>query len=150
MDTKLKTSMSMTNASGAVPLNKTLGPSGAMKSLKTTWRQLCRLTGWCAVAMLGVSAAQAAPFAYVANYIDGTVSVLDTATATATATITVGTEPIGVAINPAGTFVYVANWGSDNVSVISTATNTVTATVTVGLVPELLAVSPDGSSVYVA
>jgi YVTN family beta-propeller protein len=146
MDTKLKTGKSMTNASGGVPLNITLGPSGAMKSLKT----LRRLLGCCAVAMLGLGSAQAAPFAYVANYSDGTVSVIDTATVASTATITVGNSPLGVAINRAGTFAYVANWGSDSVSVINTATNAVAATVTVGKQPQLLAVSPDGKAVYVA
>ena len=106
MDTKLKTGKSMTNASGGVPLNITLGPSGAMKSLKT----LRRLLGCCAAAMLGLGSAQAAPFAYVANYSDGTVSVIDTSTARPTATITVGSSPLGVAISPAGTFAYVANF----------------------------------------
>ena len=139
----------MTNASGAVSLNKTLCPSGAMKSPKTL-RQLRRLAGLCALALLGLSSAHAAPFAYVANFGDGTVSVIDTATAASIATVTVGTSPVGVAINPAGTFAYVTNLGSDTVSVINTSTNTVTASVTVGLQPQLLAVSPNGASVYVA
>ncbi|MGH6684053.1 MAG: beta-propeller fold lactonase family protein [Pseudolabrys sp.] len=139
----------MTNASGGLPLNTTPVPSGAPKSLKT-FRRMCRLAGWCALALLGANSAYAAPFAYVANYSDDTVSVIDTATAISTATITVGTSPLGVAINPAGTSAYVANFGSASVSVIDTATNAVTATVTVGNEPELLAMSPDGASVYVA
>jgi YVTN family beta-propeller protein len=38
--------------------------------------------------------AEAAPFAYVVNFNDGTVSVIDTATNTVVATVAVGTLPI--------------------------------------------------------
>jgi len=72
---------------------------------------------------------------YVANTIDGTVSVLavDRAAsppAEVAATITVGTEPYGVAITPNGTKVYVTNARSNSVSVIDTATNEVKTTIT--------------------
>ena len=73
--------------------------------------------------------------AYVANRLDGTVSVINTATNTVAATINVASLPIGTAVTPDGTKVYVANNGSNNVSVISTASNTVTATVPVGSGP---------------
>ena len=52
----------------------------------------------------------AGTYAYVANYNDNTVSVIDTATNTVTATIPVGHVPDAVAVNPAGTYVYVANF----------------------------------------
>src|SRR5690606_25411291 len=65
----------------------------------------------------------AAPFAYITNYDDNTVTVIDTATNTATATIPVGINPFGVAVNPAGTRVYVGNNGDSTVTVIDTATN---------------------------
>jgi len=83
--------------------------------------------------------AEAAPFAYVANQADGTVSVIDTATTpnTVVATVTVGLVPFGVAVTPDGKRVYVANSSSNTVSVIDTTTtpNTVVATVTVGANP---------------
>lgn len=140
----------MTNAPGNPPVNIPLVSLGAIKSLKT-FRSVGRLVGRCALAMLGVTCAQAAPFAYIANYSDSTVSVIDLATnKAAIPAITVGSNPIGVAINPAGTRAYVANFGSGSVSVIDIGSNTVVATVTVGAEPELLAVTPDGNSVYVA
>ena len=53
--------------------------------------------------------AEAAPFAYVANDADSTVSVIDTATNTVVATIAVGSRPSGVAVTPDGKHAYVAN-----------------------------------------
>ena len=91
--------------------------------------------------------------AYVANYDDDTVSVIDTATNATkvgfSAGITVGDGPTGVAFSPDGTTAYVANWFDDTVSVINTTTNTVTSTITVGDGPALVAVSPDGTTAYV-
>ena len=94
--------------------------------------------------------ASAAPFAYITNYGDNNVSVIDTSTNLVTATVTVGTNPYSVAVNPAGTHVYVANRGSADVSVIDTLTNTVTDTVRVETNPCGVAVNPEGTLVYVA
>ncbi|MDQ6868672.1 MAG: YncE family protein [Pseudomonadota bacterium] len=95
--------------------------------------------------------AVAQPFAYVANDVDGTVSVINTATNTVMTTLTVGTNPSGVAVTPDGTHAYVSNNGDNNVSVIDTATNTVeAATIAVGVSPNGVAVTPDGKHVYVA
>jgi YVTN family beta-propeller protein len=87
---------------------------------------------------------------YVANFIDGTVSVIATATDTVTATIPVGSGPLGVAVTPDGSRVYVTNFQDNTVSVIATASNTVTTTIPVGSGPLGVAVTPDGSTVYVA
>ncbi|MFA7522924.1 MAG: YncE family protein [Halothiobacillaceae bacterium] len=76
--------------------------------------------------------ASAAPFAYITNGGDNTVSVIDTATNAVTATVAVGSQPDGVAVSPDGTRVYVANYIDGTVSVIDTATNAVVDTVTVG------------------
>ena len=95
-----------------------------------------------------VSIAGAAPFAYITNSIDNTVSVIDTATNTVTANVNVGNNPIGVAVAPDGTKVYLANEG--RVSVINTSTNNVVANVNVGNNPIGVAVAPDGTKVYVA
>ncbi len=75
-------------------------------------------------------AAGAAPFAYITNYDDNTVSVIDTATNKVTSTVPVGLGPGGVAVAPDGKKVYVANNDSNSVSVIDTATNSVTANIT--------------------
>ena len=79
------------------------------------------------------SVVSAAPFAYITNYEDNTISVIDIATNNVTATVDVGINPWGVAVNPAGTKVYVTNIGSNNISVIDTSNNTVIDTVPVGI-----------------
>src|SRR5437867_1241980 len=91
-----------------------------------------------------------APQAYITNFIDNTVSVIDTATNTVTAPpVPVGQFPQGVAVTPDGKYVYVGTLTGTAVSVIDTATNAVSATVLVGLIPEGIAVTPDGAHVYV-
>jgi YVTN family beta-propeller protein len=57
----------------------------------------------------GSLTAEASPFAYVANFSSGTVSVIDIATNTVVATVPVGTGTQGVAITADGAFAYVAN-----------------------------------------
>jgi YVTN family beta-propeller protein len=104
----------------------------------------------CVGSLLSAALAHAAPFAYITNHFDDTVSVLATATNTVIATVPVGVEPTGVAVTPDGAAVYVANQGSATVSVLATATNTVIATVPVGGGPFGVAVTPDGAAVYVA
>src|SRR5258708_29027162 len=74
--------------------------------------------------MVGTVAAEAAPFAYVANVMSNSVSVIDVATNTLVATVGVGASPSGVAITPDGSRAYVTNGGSDSASVIDVATNT--------------------------
>src|SRR5580704_7617125 len=98
---------------------------------------------------LMIQPAEAAPFAYVANDVSGTVSVFDTATNIVVATIPVGSDPFAVGITPDGRHVYVANISSNNVSVIATATNTVAATVPVGVTPRGVAITPDGTQAFV-
>ena len=56
---------------------------------------------------------------YVANALDGTVSVINTATLGVTATIPVDEIPLGVAFNPGGTRAYVNNAESGTLSVIT-------------------------------
>ncbi len=96
-----------------------------------------------------VNIAAAAPYAYITNFGDNTVSVIDTATNTVKATAYVGDNPIGVAVSPDGTKAYVTNYISNSVSVIDTTTNKVTAKVRIGKYPCAVAVSPDGTKVYV-
>lgn len=94
-------------------------------------------------------------FAYVANTIDGTVSVLQVdvskqPVATVISTLEVGTEPYGIAITPNGAKIYVTNSRSNSVSVIDTATNTVAKTITnigpsVGAEPRGIAITNNGN-----
>jgi len=81
------------------------------------------------IILMLISIIGARPFAYITNYNDKTVSVIDTTTNTVIATVNVGNEPIGVAVT--GKNVYVTNQASNTVSVINTKTNKVTATVPV-------------------
>ena len=84
------------------------------------------LAGW---ALMAATLAGAAPFAYITNQEDATVSVIDTATNIVVATIPVGSSPLSVAVNSAATRAYVANFGANSVSVIDTSTNTVIDTI---------------------
>lgn len=82
---------------------------------------------------------------YVANAVDGTVSVISTATNQVVRTITVGTEPRAVVLSPNGTKLYVANTTANTISVIDTRRDTVTRTITgVGNRPAALAITNDG------
>lgn len=99
--------------------------------------------------------ARAQYLAYVANFADGTVSVIDTATATLVATIPVGSSPGAIAVTPNGAYVYVLNVSplsspdEGSVSVISTVTNAVVATIPVGRAPFGIAMAPNGLYAYV-
>ena len=59
---------------------------------------------------MGVAVAPDGNKVYVANEaLNGTVSVIDTATNAVSATVAVGRHPVGVAVKPDGSKVYVAN-----------------------------------------
>ena len=87
---------------------------------------------------------------YVANTVNGTVTVLSVDRAggsysTVIATITVGTEPYGLALTPSGRKLYVTNSRSNSVSVIDTTTNQVARTITnVGFEPRGIAITNSG------
>src|SRR6516162_5626579 len=88
--------------------------------------------------------AAAAPKAYIGNFADNTVSVLDTATNKVIATIPTEPGPHGMAISQDGRTVYVSGDGSSSLSVIDTATDRVVQTVQVGKTPNGVALTPDG------
>lgn len=100
------------------------------------------------------SGLEAAPFAYIPNSGDDTVSVIDIATNTVVDTIVVGPNPIGIAWHPDGSRIYIANNGTDGnnntISVIDPTTNTVIDEFVAGPGPEGLMVHPDGKSLYVS
>jgi len=94
----------------------------------------------------GVAVSPDGSTVYVANYNDGTVSVIATGSNAVVATIPVGNQPSALAVTPSDARVYVVNSGSNSVSVISTATNTVTSTVAVGRNPTALTIGSLGFS----
>src|SRR5438132_17689 len=102
------------------------------------------------VSAIAGTRAFAAPVAYITNFEDDTVSVLDTATKTVVGTVAVAASPAGIAVDPAGARAYVASSDAGTVSVLDTATNTIVATVAVGASPSGVTVSPAGTRVYVA
>jgi len=112
-------------------------------------QHLFRVNPWLLLSLFLPVFTWAAPFAYITNESDETVSVIDTATDTLLVKVNLGLGPEGVAANPAGTRVYVANLGYETVSVIDTATNSEVATVPVGVSPFGVAVNSAGTLVYV-
>lgn len=97
-------------------------------------------------ALPGTAAAQtSALYAYVANSLDNTVSVINTADDLPVATIPVGTNPFAAVATPDGRHVYVTD--DSGVQVIDTATNAVTATIS-GVGGPNLAFDATGSTAY--
>jgi len=103
----------------------------------------------------GVVVSPDGKFVYVANTVDGTVSVLQVdqtqqPVANVVATLQVGTEPYGIALTPNGQKAYVTNARSNSVSVIDTASNSVVTTITnvgpsVGAEPRGIAITNNGN-----
>jgi YVTN family beta-propeller protein len=96
--------------------------------------------------------------AYVSDWGQSTIDVVDTTKASLTGNVEVGTHPSALALDPTGEHLYVADTDSDEVSVVSTTTATVEKTISlapyreapVGTNPNALALSSDGSRLYVA
>ena len=65
----------------------------------------------------GIAATSDGAYLYIANYLDNTVSVVDTSARTRE-TIGVGQSPLGVAISPKDDYIYVTNSGDDSLSII--------------------------------
>jgi len=88
--------------------------------------------------------AAAAPKAYIGNFKDSTVSVIDTGTGAVVATIPVAAGPHGMGVTPDGRTVYVSGEGSSEVSVIDTTGDRVSGTISVGKMPHGMAMAEDG------
>ena len=103
------------------------------------------------VLLMLVNITGAVPFAYITNFANDTVSVIDMATNNVTTTVPVGSGPGGVAVTSDEKMVYVANSNDGTVSVIDTGTNTVISTVNIGTEsgPTGVAVNPAGTKGYV-
>ena len=81
---------------------------------------------------------------YVANTLDGSVSVLDTTSRGVVATINTGGTPEGMAITADGLTLFVANYSDNTVAVVSTATNRVLRTIAAAGSPTAVAAAPGG------
>src|SRR5216110_247530 len=82
-----------------------------------------------------MTATAAGPKAYVGNFKDNSVSVIDTGTGTVVATVPVSAGPHGMSATPDGRTVYVSGDGSSDISVIDAATDRVIRKIEVGKTP---------------
>ena len=117
-----------------------------------SWRNGYSMTlALLAVALLFVAPAVAAGVkAYVGNFKDNTISVIDLESKRVMATIPIPPGPHGIAITPDNRWVYVASDSTSTVSVIDAATDKLVENIEVGKNPHGVAVSPDGKYVLVA
>ena len=60
----------------------------------------------------------AAPFAYITNQLDNSVSIIDTANGTVRSVVKIGLKPAGVATTNDGQRIYITNPESKNISVL--------------------------------
>ncbi len=112
---------------------------------ETQWRRVVLL-----VLALGFATAAAAQGkAYVGNFKDNTVSVVDLATGGVTATVPVAAGPHGIGLSADGKLAYVTGDASSSMSVIDTASDRVVRTIEVGKSPHGVALTPDGRSLLV-
>jgi YVTN family beta-propeller protein len=86
--------------------------------------------------------------AYVTNYADDSVSVIDGASGTVRGTIPVGSHPQSVAVDPNRNRVYVANVQGDNMSVIDASRMKVIQTLPAGNHPYAVVTDPETGAVY--
>lgn len=101
-------------------------------------------------ALAATAAFAAGPKAYVGNFKDNTVSVIDTEAGKVVATVPVGAGPHGMAVSPDGRNVYVSGDLASTVSVIDTTSDRVAQTIEVGKAPHGLAIKSDGKMLLVA
>jgi len=100
----------------------------------------------------GVGVDPATGLVYVANYLGGTVSVVDAVAGTVAAEVSLGgaTGSNGIAINPALRRAYVANSFSDDVAIVDLDERRLLSTVPVREAPDGVAVDYASDDVYVA
>lgn len=102
------------------------------------------------VLALSVPSEAAGPKAYVGNFSDNSVSVIDLAAGTVVATVPVSAGPHGMAMAPDGSTVYVSGDGTANLDVIDTRTDRARRSIEVGKTPHGVALTPDGRVLLVA
>jgi len=112
------------------------------------FRRLAR-AGGIALVLVSTSTLAAGPKAYVGNFKDNTVSVIDMGTDRVVATVPVVAGPHGMSVTPDGRRVFVSGENASGVSVIDTATDRVIQTIEVGKTPHGVAMTPDGKTLLV-
>jgi YVTN family beta-propeller protein len=121
----------------------------------STFSNRGKLVGWLvratgiALASVATVALAGGPKAYVGNFKDNTVSVIDTAAGTVVATVPVVAGPHGMAVTPDGRRVYISGDNASGVSVIDTASDRVVETIEVGKAPHGVGMTPDGKTLLV-
>jgi len=114
-------------------------------------RILPLLTVLCVLAGCAGMAADGPPAkAYVGNFKDNSVSVIDTQAQKVVATIAIPAGPHGMGLTPDGRSLYVSSDGASTVSLIDTGTDRLKQNIEVGKAPHGLSVTPDGKLVMVA
>jgi YVTN family beta-propeller protein len=103
-----------------------------------------------ALAASAAPALAAGPKAYVGNFKDSTVSVIDTGTERVVATVPVAAGPDGIIVAPGGRSVFVSGSGASTVSEIDASTDRVARNIDVGKGPQGLAMTTDGKWLLVA
>jgi YVTN family beta-propeller protein len=119
----------------------------------------------------GLAISQDGSRLYVANNIDNTMSIVDTATRTILSSTPVGSNPYTVALSKDGTTAYVSNWGGEqtftppgpgaplgtvtetsagSVSVLDAITGAPKGKIEVGTHPSALGINPATGDLYVA
>lgn len=88
--------------------------------------------------------------AYIANFKQDSISVIDLDADTCVATISTQHEPQGITVAPNGERFYVGNYGASSVTVFNARSHESIANIPVGSHPVGMGVSPDGSQLYVA
>ena len=111
---------------------------------------LSTLAAATAALTVATSAFAVGPKAYVGNFKDNTVSVIDTAAGRVIATVPVATGPDGIVVSRDNAQVFVSGASTSSVSVINAASDQVARTIEVGKGPQGLAITPDGRWVLVA
>src|SRR5262245_31704175 len=98
------------------------------------YRNVCSVTIMflATILLMDEAAIAAGPKAYVGNFKDNTVSVIDLELKRVTATIPVPPGPHGIAITPDNRWVYIASDGASTVSVIDSATDRLVENIEVG------------------
>ncbi|WP_260397188.1 plastocyanin/azurin family copper-binding protein [Variovorax sp. KBW07] len=103
-----------------------------------------------ALSAFAATASAAGPKAYVGNFKDSTVSVIDTGSEAVIATVPVAAGPDGIVVSANGRDVYVSGSSASAVSQIDTASDRVARSIDVGKGPQGLALTPDGKWLLVA
>jgi len=88
--------------------------------------------------------------AYVSNFDDRSVSVIDTVTLLPKAPIRIGVNPTDLGFNPTTNTLFVANQGSGTVSIIDTKINAEIARIATGFAPFGVDVNPNTNRAFIA